>query len=349
MIQVYSLQSRMSIKPSTIFIFFCGFLFDIVVFIYIIVVYLDFYGLLVHNKNAHLQASVSDLLLWRTCFHDRFTLRALRRTLTYVHSIVECEYILRKNERNREIMKTMKQWESQRIKESESHLEYTYRKADLHTHTCASGHCTTDTITDMAREASKRQMQVLGISDHGPASQGSAGLSYFRSLTLGERKRFNISLRYGAEANILDSNGHLDIPDDILCTLDYCIISMHRPVYTSGSAIENTKAYIKAMQHPSVKIIGHCDDSRFPVDYRELVKAALSYGILPELNNVSLMPDSYRKDCPENSRQLLRECASFSCPILLSSDSHGKEHIGEVDKALSLISEAEFPMELIRN
>lgn len=246
----------------------------------------------------------------------------------------------------------MEQWKTQRVKETENHLEQTYRKirkTDLHTHTCASGHGTTDTITDMAREASKRQMQVLGISDHGPASQGSVGLSYFRSLSLGERNRFGISLRYGAEANILDSDGHLDIPDDILNTLDYCIISMHRPIFTSGSTVENTKAYIKAMQHPGVQIIGHCDDSRFPVDYWELVRAALSYGIMPELNNVSLLPESYRKDCLTNSRQLLRECASLSCPILLSSDSHGKEHIGEVDAALRLINEAEFPIELIRN
>ena len=246
----------------------------------------------------------------------------------------------------------MKQWESQRVEEMESHLEHTYRqirKTDLHTHTCASGHGTTDTITDMAREASKRQMQVLGISDHGPASQGSAGLSYFRGLSLGERRRFNILLRYGAEANILDSNGYLDIPDDILRTLDYCIISMHRPIYTSGSAAENTKAFIKAMKHPCVKIIGHCDDSRFPVDYRELVKAALSYGILPELNNVSLLPGGYRKGCLENSRRLLRECISFSCPILLSSDSHGKEHIGEADAALNLLRDTEFPKELVRN
>ena len=246
----------------------------------------------------------------------------------------------------------MEQWESQRIEETENHLEQTYRnirKADLHTHTCASGHGTTDTITDMAREASKRKMHVLGISDHGPASQGSAGLSYFRSLSLGERNRFGISLRYGAEANILDSDGHLDIPDDILSTLDYCIISMHRPIFTSGSAIENTKAYIRAMRHPGVKIIGHCDDSRFPVDYQELVRAAHSYGILPEINNVSLLPGSYRKGCLENSRQLLRQCASFSCPILLSSDSHGKEHIGEVNEALSLLREVDFPLELVRN
>lgn len=217
------------------------------------------------------------------------------------------------------------------------------QKIDLHTHTCASGHGTQDTITDLAREASLRRIELLGISDHGPASPGSAGLSYFRSLFLCERRRFGIKLLYGAEANILDKDGALDIPDDCLKTLDYCIVSMHRPIYASGSAAENTQAYIRAMRHPKVKIIGHCDDSRFPVDYGQLVRAALSQGVVPELNNVSLLPDSYRRDCRKNATSLLQTCASLSCPVLLSSDSHGREHIGDVAAALMLVRETDFP------
>lgn len=227
--------------------------------------------------------------------------------------------------------------------------QITYQKVDLHTHTCASGHGTNDRITDLAKEAAKRQMTVLGISDHGPASMGSAGLSYFRSLFLCEKKRFGVTLRYGAEANILDADGKLDIPDDILKTLDYCIVSMHRPIYTSGSAAENTRSYIRAMHHPNVKIIGHCDDSRFPVDYPELVKAALSLGVIPEVNNVSLLPDSYRKDCRANTIKLLTACEALSCPIILSSDSHGREHIGDVQEALKLLQEVDFPASLIQN
>lgn len=222
-----------------------------------------------------------------------------------------------------------------------------YQKTDFHTHTCASGHGTGDRITDLAKEAARRRMEILGISDHGPASPGSADLSYFRSLILCERSRFGIALRYGAEANILDPDGSLDIPDDILRTLDYCIISMHRPVYTPGSAAENTRAYIRAMRHPKVRIIGHCDDARFPVDYRELAAAALSQGVVPELNNVSLLPDSYRQNSRANALLLLQACASLSCPIILSSDSHGREHIGDVAAAAALVTEAGFPPRLI--
>lgn len=218
---------------------------------------------------------------------------------------------------------------------------------DLHTHTCASGHGTTDTITDMAREAAARGLSLLGISDHGPASPGSAGLSYFRSLHLSERSRFGVRILYGAEANILDREGHLDIPDEVLQTLDYCIVSMHRPIYTSGSVSENTLAYRRALEHPNVRIIGHCDDSRFPVDYTELVSAALHNRVYPELNNVSLLPNSYRKNCRENSIRLLDACASADCPILLSSDSHGRRFIGEVSAAKRLICERNFPSQLI--
>ncbi len=223
----------------------------------------------------------------------------------------------------------------------------TYAKTDLHTHTCASGHGTNDRITDLAREASRRRMETLGISDHGPASMGSAGLSYFRSLILCERTRFGVKLLYGVETNILDTSGALDIPDDILGTLDYAIISMHRPIYASGSAAENTRAYIRAMRHKGVRFIGHCDDSRFPVDYRELVEAALSAGVVPELNNVSLLPDSYRFNCRANAIKLLDTCASLSCPVILSSDSHGHEHVGEVTEAVKLIKEVGFPESLI--
>lgn len=226
--------------------------------------------------------------------------------------------------------------------------ETAYNTIDLHTHTRASGHATTDSITDLAREASQRGIHVLGISDHGPASPGSAGLSYFRSLFLCERSRFGIELRYGAEVNILNVNGDLDLPDDILKQLDYCIISTHRPIYTSGSAAENTKAYIHAMKHPKVRIIGHCDDSRFPVDYPELVKAALEYEVYPEINNVSLQPESYRKDCRTNCIRLLEACQQFGCPVILSSDSHGKKHVGDVTESIKLIRELKFPEKLIR-
>ena len=53
---------------------------------------------------------------------------------------------------------------------------------DLHTHSLSSGHGSNDTITDMAKAAAKSGIQILGISEHGPATAGSVKPSYFRSL-----------------------------------------------------------------------------------------------------------------------------------------------------------------------
>ena len=94
------------------------------------------------------------------------------------------------------------------------------------------------------------------------------------------RKRFGIDILYGVELNILDSAGHTDLSDELLNNLDYAIISMHRQNYRSGSVSQNTEAYINAMKHPAVKILGHCDDTHFPVDYETLARAALRENVI---------------------------------------------------------------------
>ena len=162
--------------------------------------------------------------------------------------------------------------------------------SDIHTHSIASGHGTSCTISDMAKEASRKGLKLLGISDHGPGTLASGTSSYFRSLPFCPRKRFGIELFYGVELNILDTEGHIDLSDELLNNLDYAIISMHRQNYRSGSVSENTQAYINAMKHPAVKILGHCDDSHFPVDYDALARAAQNEHVIFEINEASLTP-----------------------------------------------------------
>ena len=67
--------------------------------------------------------------------------------------------------------------------------------SDMHTHSIASGHGTSCTISDMAKSASRKGLKLLGITDHGPATLAAGTASYFRSLTYSPRKRFNVELR----------------------------------------------------------------------------------------------------------------------------------------------------------
>ena len=203
--------------------------------------------------------------------------------------------------------------------------------SDIHTHSIASGHGTTCTISDMAKAASKKGLKLLGISDHGPGTLASGTSSYFRSLPFYPRKRFGIDILYGVELNILDSAGHTDLSDELLNNLDYAIISMHRQNYRSGSVSQNTEAYINAIKHPAVKILGHCDDTHFPVDYETLARAALRENVIFEINEASLAPGGYR------------------VPVILSSDSHGKEHVGDFTYAEEFVHQLMFPETLILN
>lgn len=220
---------------------------------------------------------------------------------------------------------------------------------DIHTHSAASGHGSHDTITDMARAASAKPLKILGISDHAPATPGSAGSSYFRNLRLADRKRFGVELLYGVELNILNEDGAVDLEDELIQSLDYAFISMHLPTFQSGSISSNTSAYIKAMQHPGVRFIGHPDDGRFPVDYERLLSACRDYQVYPEINNASLMPDAYRTDGCRNSLEILSLCRKMQLPVLLSSDSHGKGHIGDMRYIFPLLEECDFPERLVIN
>lgn len=244
---------------------------------------------------------------------------------------------------------------------------------DLHTHSIASGHGTTETITDMAKTASAKGLTVLGISDHAPSTPGSCKESYFCNLRLAPKKREQLSILYGIEANILDQNGTLDFSSELFAHLDYIIASIHAPcflhtanspascnanptvtatpaVITNDTAITtNTNAYINVMKNPYVKIIGHPDDAHFPVDAKKLVEAAAYYHVILEVNEASLAPNGYRGNTLPIMKEILSLCKMHQLPILLSSDSHGSANIGSMPYALKLVSEMNYPKQWILN
>lgn len=223
---------------------------------------------------------------------------------------------------------------------------------DIHTHCISSGHGSRDTITDMARTAGIRSLKILGISDHGPATKDAGSSSYFRNLLLADRCRFGITLLYGVELNILNEKGDVDLEDSIISSLDYAFVSMHRPVFKADQALNKkvcTNAYINAMKHPGVRFLGHPDDGYFPVDYEQLLSACLKYQVYPEINNASLKPDAYRTEGFKNSLEILSLCKKLELPVLLSSDSHGKEHVGDMKYIFPLLKQCHFPSELIIN
>ena len=220
---------------------------------------------------------------------------------------------------------------------------------DLHTHTISSGHGSTDKIIDLVHSARDRKLKILGISDHGPATSGSASASYFRCLKYADKQKEGVRILYGTELNIVDMEGNVDLEDSVLKNLDYAFISIHPPVFTPYEHSDLTEVYMKAMNHPKVSFLGHIDDARFPVNFEKLLIVAKEKGIYPEINNGSLMPNAYRADGQKNCRILLQICKNLKLPVLLSSDSHGKKNVGNMEYIFPLLKEINFPKELIIN
>ena len=219
---------------------------------------------------------------------------------------------------------------------------------DMHTHTIASGHAYS-TLQENIAAARERGLKFLGLSEHGPGMIGGPQPIFFQNYKIIPREYGDLRLFCGIEANITDYEGHLDLDAFTMERMDYCIASMHTLTVTPGSVRENTLASIHAMENPLVKILGHPDDSRYPLDYEELVRAAAQLHVALEVNNSSLHPLSSRQGARENIRTLLKTCMRYETSVILGTDSHICSSIGDFTQADQLIREMDFPQELIIN
>lgn len=219
---------------------------------------------------------------------------------------------------------------------------------DLHVHTISSGHAYS-TIKENIDEAKNKGLKILGISDHAPSMPGAPHWFHFSNLRVVKEVVDGVRMLKGIEANIIDWDGNIDVDEALLNDLDYAIASLHPPCIEAGTINDNTNAVTRAMENPYVKIIGHPDDSRIPLDYERVVAAAKETGTLLEINNSSLKPDAYREGARDNIKKLLNLCIKNNVMVVLGSDSHIYYDVGELSNSINIIEEVNFPKELVLN
>lgn len=219
---------------------------------------------------------------------------------------------------------------------------------DLHTHTIASGHAYS-TLKENMEEAVAKGLLAYGFSDHSEAVPGSCKNIYFMNFKAIPRRFKDVLILRGVEANIIDYKGNLDIDNNILARLDYVIASLHTICINPGSLQENMDAYFGTMSNRFVKIIGHPDDGRYPIDHDELAKEAKKRGIVLELNNSSLNPNSARQSGRENAIKMLEAAKKYGTNVICNTDSHYADAVGDFRNCDILLREMNFPQELILN
>lgn len=221
---------------------------------------------------------------------------------------------------------------------------------DIHTHTIVSGHAF-NTLDEMIAEAQQRGLRIFGVSEHGPAIPGTVNPLYFRNMYVVPRQYGDMRLMMGAELNIIDYEGHLDITEEAtLRGMEYRIAGLHLLCYKDGTREQNTSALIGAIENPLIHIISHpCDGTASDFDIAAVVQAAKRTGTLLELNSSSLNPVRGKRLAHGMFVEMLRLSKQLDNPIILGSDAHHRAAIANYDFALPLLQEVDFPEELIVN
>lgn len=218
---------------------------------------------------------------------------------------------------------------------------------DVHTHSLLSGHAF-GTIRELAQAGAQRGLKVLGVTEHGPAVPGTVNPIYFRNLIDAPRQLFGVEMLYGSEINVLDG-GVLDLDERHLACLDYAIVGIHGVCYHDGGVVKNTDDLIRCMEQPKVRLVSHPDDDHFPLDYPALVQAARDTHTALEVNNSSLRKTTLRPGCVENYRKMLPLCMEYRVPILVNTDAHDPERVGDFALARQLLEQLEMDESLILN
>jgi DNA polymerase (family 10) len=194
-------------------------------------------------------------------------------------------------------------------------------RGDVHMHTTETDG--RDTLEDMAAAAAARGLEYIAITDHSRALAMANGLDEERALAHAARVRAlngrhrGLTLLAGIECDIL-SDGRMDLSDDCLSRLDIVIGSVHSAL--SQTEQEMTARLIRAIEHPSVDVIGHPTNRRLlrrqasQVHIEKVIDAAARNGVALEINS-----NPERLDLADSHARLARD---RGVKLVISTDAH---------------------------
>ena len=218
--------------------------------------------------------------------------------------------------------------------------------ADLHVHSAASGHAYSS-ITENARAGKERGLAAIAITDHGPSMPGAPHLYHFANMKVLPPEIEGIRVLHGVEANVLDRDGRLDLPELYLARLDIVLAGLHTVCSPYGSVEENTRMLVKTIENPWVDVVVHPGNPEYAVDLELVVQAAAAAGTALEINNSSLTVSRIGSAC--NCLTVAKLAARYGARLLVGTDSHYHVHVGNFSAAMALLAEAETTEDMVIN
>jgi putative hydrolase len=236
--------------------------------------------------------------------------------------------------------------------------------ADYHTHTVYSHG--RGSIEDNVRAALDKGLKIIGITDHGPGHFfiGIRGVPAFRRMQKEIQKmRYKypeIEILFGVEANIVDTDGTIDVPLPIMRELDILLVGYHKMVMPrsiaaavigaknfiagwTGHASEelrrkNTAAITAAVRRYPIDAITH-PGLQVDIDTAELAHVCAEYGTALEINS------SYGKELDG----YIKTALATDARLVINSDAHTPARVGDFAAAYALVERVGVPRERIIN
>ena len=194
-------------------------------------------------------------------------------------------------------------------------------KGDLHMHTTESDG--RESLETMVAAAKAKGLEYIAITDHSQSLAMANGLDETRTLANAERVRSysrtlkGITLLAGIECDIL-ADGSMDLNDGCLASLDIVVASIHSAIAQDEG--DMTARVIKAIEHPSVDIIGHLTARMLlrregsKVNVEKIIDAAKANGVALEINS-----QPHRLDLCDSHARLARD---RGVKLVIDSDAH---------------------------
>ncbi len=218
--------------------------------------------------------------------------------------------------------------------------------ADTHTHTVASTHALS-TILENAKIASERGLKYLAITDHAPKMVDAPHRWHFYTMSRVPDELYGVKILKGAEANILNSKGEIDLTEDMLEGLDWIVSSMHYEPWEEDFCSEYfERAYLNICKNPKVDVIGHMGSEDFVCDYAKMIKNFKEYNKLVEINESSLSSGGVWLS---NTVEVIKICKKIGAKVVVDSDAHFCYEVGNFPIADKILTELEFPQNLVVN
>lgn len=237
--------------------------------------------------------------------------------------------------------------------------------ADWHIHsTYSDGR---GTIEENVLAALAKGLKEIAITDHGPNNIG-VGVDNLQAYTRIQeevlavnQKCPEITVKTGAEANIIALDGSIDIPYKVMNLLDILIVGLHPYVYPSTAnggwsfvglnqlarfsrsardkaRVNNTKTLKEAVARNDVDFISH-PNLGMPVDIAELGEVCATYETALEINT----GHHYDKEV------VISQALKTGVKFVVNSDAHFPETVGELSSGGILLEKYNIPKERVLN